>query len=160
MAVELTYNSVLSGKETLSSGTSYISNPVVTHDGLNSGGTYTGATTVPVTKVASGTLTLSGGAGTINLASMTGAGGGTVDFTGLKVQFAKLKNTGAAAMTIVPGASNGIDLFGAASSLTIPAGGEVLMFFNEGSPDVASGDRTLDVSGTGTQALAYEFVAG
>jgi hypothetical protein len=160
MAVTAIYSSILTVKETLESNVSFISSPVVTHDGLSSGGEYTSATAVPVTKVSSGTATLSAGAATIDLTSLPGPGGGTVDFTGLKVQFMKLKNPSANDITVTPGAANGINLFGASSSLTLKSGQEVLMFFNDASPDVAAGDLAIDLAGTGSQTLSYEFVAG
>lgn len=160
MSVEVVYSSILTVKETLDSGVTFISSPVVTHDGLSVGGEFNATSTPPATKVASGTATLSSGAATINLASLTGPGGGTVDFTGLKVQFVKLKNPSANNITLTPGASNGIDLFGASSSLTVPPGGEVMMKFADQGPDVASGDRTIDLAGTGSQTLQYLFVAG
>jgi hypothetical protein len=162
MSVSVIYSSILTVKDTLSAGVGLVSQPVVTHDGLNTGGDFSGTTTPAVTKVASGTATLSSGAATINLAALTGPGGAPVDFTGLKVQFAKITApaTNANDIVITPGASNGIDLFGGSSSLTIRPGMEILVKFNDQGPDVASGDRTIDLAGTGSQTLNYEFVAG
>lgn len=161
MSVEVIYSSILTVKDTLSAGVTFVTAPTVTHDGLNTGMNVLAASTAPpITKVASGTATLSAGAATINLAALTGPGGGAVDFTGLKVQFMKLKNPSANDITVVGGASNGIDLFGTAGSLTVRAGGEVLMYFNDLGPDVAAADRTLDLAGTASQTLQYEFVAG
>lgn len=160
MAVEVTYNSILSVKETLGTGVSLVTTPNVTHDGLSTGGTFNASSTVPATKVSSGAATLAAGVATINLAAMPGVNGATVDFTGLKVQFVKLQNPSANAITIVPGAANGIDLFGAASSVSIQPGQEMLFKFNDTGPDVAAADRTLDLTGTLVQTLNFVFVAG
>jgi hypothetical protein len=160
MSVEVTYNSILSVKETLGTGVSLVTTPTITHDGLSTGGTFNASGTIPCTKVSSGVATLSAGAGTINLAAMPGVNGGTVDFTGLKVQFVKLSNPSANNIVVTPGAANGIDLFGAASSITIAPGQELLFKFNETGPDVAAADRTLDLAGTLAQTLNFVFVAG
>lgn len=132
----------------------------VVHTSYDESWSLTASTTPPVTKVAEFLLTLSTGAATINLASLTGTNGATVDLTGLKVQFFRVKNLGANNMVFVPGASNGIDLWGAASSNTIFPGAVAMWFFNDASPDVASGDRTIDVTGTGAQTAEITIVAG
>lgn len=119
------------------------------------------ATSSPAaTKSAFFLLTLTAGAATINLAALTGTNGATVDGTGLKVRAFRFRPLGANGMTVVPGASNGIDLFGAASSVTVPTGGCLLQYFANGSPTVASGDRTLDVTGTGTETAEVSIILG
>jgi hypothetical protein len=71
--------------------------------------TYTSSSSVPVTKIASGTATLSGGALTIDLTSLTGLAGEAITFSGLKVQFAFFRNPTSSAnnITVGRGATNG-----------------------------------------------------
>lgn len=113
-----------------------------------------------VTKSAVADLALSGGALTVNLAAVVTNDGRTVDFTSSKVQFLKLRNksTNANNLVIANGASNGIDLLGATFSFTLQPGQAIMIDFNNLSPTVASGDRTFDVTGTGSQILELEAV--
>jgi hypothetical protein len=158
MAATLNYTSAFSVDETLSS-TPGSAAPTVKHAAFDKTATLYGTTTPPVTKVAFFEVTLSGGAATVNLAALSGTNGTTVDGTGLKVQAIRVENTGANSLTIAPGASNGIDLFGT-GSLVIPAGGHVVLYSSDGTPDIASGDRTLDLTGTGSQVSRWSVVMG
>jgi hypothetical protein len=135
----------------------------VQHTTLNQSLSLSPTSTVPVTKTAGRTdFPLSGGSATINFTTMLGTGGATVTFLGLKVQSLILKNksTNTGNMTFVPGASNGIDLFGASSSITLKPGHWVHFYFHDSSPDVASGDCTIDVTGTGSEQFEIHAVAG
>lgn len=133
----------------------------VTHNSYNVSKSLTGASAQPVTKVGGGELTLSAGAGSINLAALAGVGG-TVDMTTLKVQsaFFRNKSTNANPITIVVGAANGYELLGATMNIVLKPGQWIAIDGNEQTPDVAAADRTLDVSGTGSQVLEYQIVAG
>lgn len=132
----------------------------ITHTAFNEAGTLTSATTPPVTKQASFVKALSTGSGTIDLTSLTGSNGATVDGTGLKVQILRVKNLGANNLVITPGASNGIDLFGSSSSVTVFPGACYQFFLNDSPPDIASGDRTIDLAGTGSQTSEWTIVMG
>jgi hypothetical protein len=74
------------------------------------------------------------------------------------VQFIRIKNLGAAAMTFAEGASNGLAL--ACGSIVVPAGGIVQFFLNDAAPDIAAADRTIDVTGTGTDTAEVTIIAG
>lgn len=113
-----------------------------------------------MSKSAVADLALSGGNLTVNLAAVVTNDGRTVDFTSSKIQFIKLRNksTNANAMVIANGASNGIDIFGATFSFTLQPGQAVMFDLNNLCPTVASGDRTFDVTGTGSQILELEAV--
>ena len=132
----------------------------VTHDAFNEGGTLTSATTPPVTVCAHFVQTLSGGAATINFAALTGTNGATVDCTGLKPQLVRVKNLGANNLVITEGASNGLALLGASFSVTVFPGAVHEFFLNDAASDVASGDRTIDLAGTGSQTSEWTIVAG
>lgn len=115
-------------------------------------------TTPPVTKVVSLSQALSGGAATVTLTSLSYEGD-TVDLTGLKIQVLKLKNESSNAITVSEGASNGY-AFNGGNDIVVPAGGECFFVTNETNPDVAAGDATLDLAGTGTDTLLIEIAAG
>lgn len=162
MAVSVDYALKCTITETLPSNTDSAPDATrkITHTAFNESGTLTASTTPPVTKQASFVKTLSAGTGSIDLTSLTGTNGATVDGTGLKVQILRVKNLGANNLVIVPGASNGIDLMGASSSITVFPGASFEYYFNDGSPDIASGDRTLDLTGTGSQTSEWTIVMG
>jgi hypothetical protein len=61
-------------------------------------------------------------------------------------------------MTFSEGASNGIALV--TGPIIVPAGGIYQAFLNDAAPDVASGDRTIDVAGTLAQTFEISLVAG
>ena len=130
------------------------------HTGFNTSDVLSATTTPPVTKFAFVVKALSGGAGTIDLTALP-HDGATVDMTGLKIQALKIKNkSGNAAMTFTEGASNGYALLGAAFSFILLAGQEITIRGNDATPDVASGDRTIDITGTGSQECEVSVIAG
>lgn len=158
MSVNVTYSFEMTVKETLETGVPAAENPVVNHAGYNESGTLKATSTPPATKHAQFPLTLSGGAATINLAALTGTNGATVDGTGLRVQMLRIKNLGANNMTFSEGASNGIALVGL--PIVVAPSGIVQVYLNDAAPDIASGDRTIDVSGTGAQTAEISIVMG
>lgn len=161
MAITVQWAMNLTVTETIGTNTGSLSSASqaasLIHDAYNESGTLTSASSVPVTKHAQFLLTLSAGAATINLASLTSTNGALVDGTGLKMQFIRIKNLGSNNMTFAEGASNG---YAIGSSIVVPAGGVAQFFFNEGLPDIASGDRTIDVSGTLVETAEISIVMG
>jgi len=158
MSVVVTYKAVATVVETLgaNTGSAPANTRVVTHTDYNEEFTLNSGSTPPATQCAHFLLTLSGGAATINLASLTGTNGGPVDMTGLRVQIFRVKNLGANPMTFSEGASNGY----AGVTLTIPPGGHVQLYSPDALGDVASGDRTIDAAGTGSQTAEVTIIAG
>jgi len=132
----------------------------VTHTAFNSSHALSASTTPPVTKVAAFKAALVAGAKTIDLTALVGTNGATVDGTGLKVQVIKVKNLGTNPLTIAVGATNGYDLAGGAFSAQLKAGMELMLFGNDQTPDVASGEKTLDLTGTGTEESEWIVVLG
>lgn len=157
MAVTVDYGFKLTATETLSS-VDGVTTATLIHDAFNEVATLSGSSAPAVSLVYEKLIALTAGAYTINLASLTGSNGVAQDATGLRVQLIRVKNLGANAMTFSEGASNGIAL--ACGTFIVPAGGIVQMFLNDASPDVASGDRTIDVAGTGTQTFELSIYAG
>lgn len=162
MSVEVTYAATATVVETLPTNTGSASDArrKVTHDAYNETASLTSATTPPVTQVAEFLLTLTAGAATVDLRALVGTNGAIVDGNGLKVQILRVKNLGANILTIVPGASNGIDLLGAASSIAIQPGGHAMFYFNDASPDIAAADKTLDCTGTASQTSEWSIIMG
>lgn len=132
----------------------------VTFDGGNLDTTLSSATTPDVTGHGVGVLTLTAGAGTLDLTSLTGPNSVAVSLSGKKPRAVLLENTGANPMTVAKGASNGYTGFGSAYSETIPAGGKVLKYLGANGTAVSGSVKTLDVSGTGAQVLKYQIVGG
>ena len=164
MSISLAYAGKTTAIETLAGEFVDPSDATVTVNGTNTEQTLTASTTPPVTKQSSGTLALSAGAGTIDLTSLPDLNGvaAAVTFDGLKLATVRFVNpsTNANVMTIAKGASNGHTGLGAAFSIAIQPGAEFQwMGFNNGA-DVAAGDKTFDVTGTGAQELQYHLTAG
>lgn len=134
----------------------------VTVNGGNVSEALTGATTPPVTAHAFGTKAMTAGAATLDLRSLTGLNGAAVDLNGLKPRAILLCNpdTNANDITVEIGASNGYTGMGAAFSETLKPGESVLRRFGAAGVAVSNTVKTLDITGTGTQALEYQIVAG
>lgn len=147
--------------ETLSDTSLASSDNTVTHNSFGVQGTVIKSdTTPPATKVSAGVVALSAGAKSLDLTALTGTNGATVDATGLKLQVWMLKNLGANAMTFSEGASNGYAALGAAFSFILLQNQLAQFYLNDAAPDVAAGDKTIDVAGTGTQTFQNVMVFG
>jgi hypothetical protein len=162
MAVSVTYAATCTVRETLATNTGSASDSsrVITHDAYNESTTLSASSTPPATTCAHFLLTLTAGAATVDLAAALGTNGATVNMTGLKVQVLRVKNLGAAARTLAPGAANPYPFLGTANDITIPPGGHVMMFLNDASADVAGAVKTIDATGTGTETSEWSIVAG
>lgn len=131
----------------------------------NQSGTLTASTDVPATKQATFALTMSGGTGSIDLTALPGLNANeTVDGTGLKAQLILFSNpsSNANSITVAKGGSNGygLDTGGTAWTETISPGQWRMVGGNNVAPDVASGARIFDVTGTGSQVLNVSIVLG
>lgn len=163
MGIQVSYVSRVSVIQTLTGDYVNPDDATVTTDQLSESATYTAGTDVPVTKHAAFQQALTAGAATIDLTALPGlTGDETVDGTGLKVQVAKFRNlsTNANDITVTEGASNGYELLGSAFTFILKPGQSLTLFLDDAAPDIASGARTIDVSGTGTQELECHFVMG
>ena len=124
----------------------------VTINGMNTN------TSPAITKDACFTVTLSGGAATIDLTSITDPNLGTVTFNTLTPITIKFANPSANAnnITIAKGASNGYTGLGSSFSLTIPPGGEATLHL-VGASAVGGSSKTFDLTGTGSQTLNVQI---
>jgi len=132
----------------------------ITHKAFNFNSTIKSDSLVPATKVSAQVVALSTGAKTLDLTALTGANGGTVDATGLKLQVWKVKNLGAADMTFTFGAANPYNALGSAFLFVLKQNQQAMFFLNDSSPDVGSGAKTIDVSGTGSQTFQNLMIFG
>lgn len=114
--VSATYDLKLSVAETVAVGLDHAADPTTPHELTEHRATLNGTTTPAVTKVFSGTVTLTAGQASLDLTSLTGPSSTTVDFTGLKVQLVKLAcpTTNTAGITVdAKDGTTGYNLFGA-----------------------------------------------
>lgn len=161
--VTATVTSQLTGVQTFTGDQISSADNTTTVNGLNESNAYTASTAVPVTKLTAFTVTLSSGTGSIDFSALPGlTADETIVGTGLKPQAIKFraKSTNANAITIAEGASNGHALLGASFTFKLLAGQTALFDLKEAAPDVASGDRIIDITGTGSQQLEVTVVLG
>ena len=163
MSVILRYQVKATVTETLETGMTLASDKSVTYNGLDTAvRTLNADSTPPVTKAAVFPKPLVDGAGSIDLAALTGANGAAVNGTGLRVQLLRLTapaaNTGP--ITISKGAANGYDGFGASFSLAVGPGEERTLLNNDSGTDIGAANKALDLAGTGTESLNVEIVMG
>lgn len=161
MSVTCSFAMKLGCRETIETGVDAAATPVVTLTGFDTTATLTATSTVPATKVAFDSAALTAGAYTLDLTNTVGFAGAARDFTGLKVQLFKFKNTGTNVMTVSQGGSNPYNLFGN-TSFTIPvlAGQEIMFYGKDLAPDVASGAKNIAIAGTGAETFDFIAVAG
>lgn len=120
----------------------------------------TTTTTPDVEAVSYQNSVLTAGARTIDLTALPTAGG-TYDATGKKVRAFMVKNkTGNGVLTISEGATNGYALLGAGFTFRLAAEQQALFYLGDAAPAVASGDRTIDLAGTGTEQSEITIVIG
>jgi len=165
MSISVLYQSRIAVTKTFTGPYVSAVDPAILIDQLSTSETSTASSTIPVTKDSAYQLTLSSGTGTIDLTALIGVEGtASVDGTGLKVQYMKFRNlsTNANSITVAKGASNGYGLNAAGTTWSIPIspGQEILFKGNDSSPDVGSGAKTIDVTGTGSQVLEVAVVLG
>ena len=130
---------------------------VLTHDGYNTRHNLHAASTPPATLKYADTIT---GPKTLDLTALVDPVSGTVDGSGLKVQALKAVNLSeTTALVIAKGASNGYELNGAAA-ITLPALGEVLLYFADGLADVAAGVKTIDITAGAAEEFEIMLILG
>ena len=135
------------------------------HNGLNltDGPLTSTSTNWPNAQVSGGTVTLSGGTGTIDLTSLPGANNGpAVNGTGQKVRKILLTapSGNAAVVTITPGASNGYTLFGSSSSLGIDPGETTMSSKANAAPSIDATHKILTLTGTTGDKLNFLITLG
>lgn len=105
---------------------------------------------------------LTAGVDTIDLTDLATQNRTDKDFTGMKLLALHIQANAAnaGALTFTEGATNGYALLGASGSVSIPPGGELLLRYGDGAPDVGSSDAQIDVAGTDTDGYTVIMVVG
>lgn len=121
--------------------------------------------TIPATQQWQDENTLSAGARTIDLSSLTFGNFSTAkNFTGLKVQLFKFiaSSSNTDNIQIVDGGTNGYLIFDSASShVQVPAGGIVMYYAPEGLADIDATHKTIDLTSADADAsYQVQIVAG
>lgn len=148
--------------ETLETNTdsSSTANSIITHSEFDETYTLNNGTTPPVTKSAFFVQALSGDTATVDLMSLTGVNGATVVGDGLKVQFLRVKNLGAATLSLTFGALTPYELSGADWKQTLQQGQIFTYYGNDATPDIGGGAKHIDLSGTGVETSEWTVVMG
>ncbi len=131
------------------------------HSGYDVNRTMDASTTPDNTAAAYQTFAMSGGLKTIDLTNLL-LDAAVVNLN-LKKPRALLMTalaTNAGTTTIVKGASNGYDGLGAAFSIALEPGMSVAVDFSTQGNAVGASNKTLDMSGTGTDAVRFSVCAG
>jgi hypothetical protein len=85
-----------------------------------------------------------------------------VTLTGLKPRAIRVKALAANSgnVTVVKGASNGYDGMGGSFSVVLEPGQAFMFDFYTAGNAVASNNKTIDLSGTGTDGVQFSTIAG
>ena len=173
MSVNVTYRSSVTANETFTTvltGESL----TATHTAMDTISSLTSITTPPVSKMAAFTHTLTGGADSIDLATLTGTNGAMIDGTGLKVQLMKIQNpayqgngtTPNSPVTITAGnyvKANGSFIFVASAKIVLNGGEEVTWCgINHASVPVIAVTpcKTFVLTGTASDKINLTIIMG
>ena len=150
-------------RETISAATQGLAatgGAAVSHTAFSLRTRLSSTTTPDVEAVSYQVAALVAGAKTIDLTALPTTEG-TYNATGKKVRAFMVKNrTGNAALTISEGATDGYALLGAGFSFRLAANQQAVFYLADAAPVVAAADKTIDLSGTGTQESEITFIIG
>ena len=127
---------------------------------------YDSTTTPPATKYAGQTEAITGGSNTIDLTALVDIEGNAVDGSGLTVQEVVIQAASAnvAPIVVSGGVADPYELFGSGNSVSIEAGGTLMMRFNDMLDEIATSTASTatDIKFTGTTGdiYTYEFLLG
>ncbi len=155
MSTSAPYDFRCEATETIELSGDNFDDPTIKHDFAVSG-TLNASSTPPATKSWSDQRTLSGGTDTLDLEALVQAGLSNINMTGLKVQLIKIfaASANTAVLVVKDGTTNGYNIFGDASGqVSIPAGGTVMLFGNDGLQDIAASDSEIDITSTDADAI-------
>lgn len=162
--ISASYQSAIAVTESFSGFTDPTNNSILVNQ-IDESGILNASSTPPASMQSQFSIALVSGAVSIDLTALPGLNGSeAVNGTGLKVQLVKFKNpiTNANKITVAKGASNGYGLDASGDSFSIPLspGQSVMFVLDAAAPAIASGAKTFDLTGTGTQALQVAVVMG
>lgn len=154
MSTKGSVNINLSVTETLALNSGAAQDPVIQHGITAAAISYGPSSPIVPTKAWSNTVTLSGGALSLDLTALTRPPLATVDLTGLEILAIHIKSvsTNTQPLTMKPGVSDGFSALGLGVSL--PSGNEVLFHCPNGTA-VDATHKILDLASTHLTAQAY-----
>lgn len=161
MSVNATASFILFVKETLALGVDGVTNPVLDRQ-IGGSQNYSASTTPAVSEISYESYAMTAGARTLDLTTdLIGTGGTNVDLSTLRPRVVYMKNLGAADITITKGASNGCDMFGSSWTEILRPGEELFRKLSSTGPGaIGAANKTIDITGTGTDALDFGIIAG
>lgn len=157
MAVSLVKNSSLKLIETSSSGAINANDATMTFE-LTDTSTRNATTTPDAEDGAYVLVTLTAGAATVDFTAvvhqiLSASATLTKNANGKSIRDIKFKNNSANPIRIKNGASNGFLPAGSVFDFTLPAGGSAFFDFAALAAAISGTNKTLDISGTGTDTL-------
>ncbi len=136
-------------------------NTPLRHTGYDIGPVLTATSTPDVTAAAYQTFAMVAGAKTIDMTNLLlNAAAVTLNTKKPRALRVTALEANSANVAVVKGASSGYDGLGAAFSVTLEPGMSVMVWFSTQGNAVTSGNKTLDVSGTGTDGVQFSVIAG
>jgi hypothetical protein len=166
-AVTAHYDMLLDVDETVAQSLDFAADEKITHKiDQSTRGTLNASTTPAASETSSDSINLSGGGGTLDLTDLTGPAGNAVTFDGLKVQLLKFAcpSTNTAPILIEKGDSNAYNLFGqdngSSETIEVLPGGWYGIGHNGQSEEVDATHKNVKFTGTGTETIKVQLVAG
>lgn len=167
-AVSAAYAFGVEVAETLALGLDNVDDKPVTHSIGADTSTLNASSTPAATKQFSDTIALTAGAATLDLKSLAGPAGTTVNFDGLKVQLVKLKcpSTNSGGITVnAKDDVTGYNLFGTDNAavtekVEVMPGGVVMLYHDDELEDVDATHKDITFAGTGTDGIQVMLTAG
>lgn len=161
MSIRATIVGQITCLETLTTGVDAASSPTITHSAFNFSHSVEATTTITGTKISADTQALTAGAYTLDLTACALTGGTTQTLTGLKIRgyMFRAPTTNTGLITITEGASNGYTI-GTNWKETLAPGQRVVKWLDDEAPAIGASDKTLDVTGTGTETFDYLIIVG
>lgn len=166
-SVKAEYKTLYEVTETLALGLDNVPGEATfTHSLGSPGGTLSATSTPPATETFSDNVALVAGTKTLDLTSLAGPAGTTVDFTGLKVQLIALRcpTSNTLPILVQKGDANAYNLLGAdnASSETIEVmpGDDLLIKRHDTLEDVDATHSDIKFTGNESETINVGLVAG
>jgi hypothetical protein len=170
-AVTAKFHFMLDVEETLALSLDVPTDPTFTHTLDNeastvSKGTLNASSTVPATKTYSDLVTLVANTATIDLTSLGGGAGSTVDFTGLKVQLVKIcVPTNSSEILVQKGAANAYNILGydnaSSETVELAPGACLALYHHDQLEDVDATHKDVKFTNASGAGFFYiQLVAG
>ncbi len=161
--ISATWAQTMSVVETFSNAN--VNNNDILVNGISQGSVLTASTTPAATKQSQWTVTLSGGAATIDLTQIPGFNSSEViDGTGLKVRMLQFyaPATNANVITALKAVSNGYGLDAAGTSWTESLDPDTgrSMWLNTSAPTIGGSAKSITLTGTGSQTIQVGIILG